>query len=151
MESKGMVHALEEAHRLLKPQGRLVDIHPVPESPILEVLHDGRSLLSEVYPSEGVEAYRQADAAIEVVVSSSLFSIEHSATFDFRTHAPSSSALRAHLEMAGAFDRAPPDEGIQVRRANLYNRVDSVVKAAGSKSDVVLRERGQIATLRPRN
>jgi hypothetical protein len=32
MEYGGMVHALEEIHRLLKPSGRLIDIHPVAEA-----------------------------------------------------------------------------------------------------------------------
>jgi len=28
MEHEGMVHALEEIHRLLKPAGTLIEIHP---------------------------------------------------------------------------------------------------------------------------
>ena len=63
-----MVHALEEAHRLLTPDGLLVDIHPLPEAPTIEVRQGGKLLLSETYPSQSVEDYRQADRAIESAI-----------------------------------------------------------------------------------
>ena len=36
-----MVHALEEIHRLLRPDGRLIEIHPALEEPYVMVKSDG--------------------------------------------------------------------------------------------------------------
>ena len=42
-----MVHALEETRRLLKLDGVLVNMLPIPEGYIIEVHHDGRILFAE--------------------------------------------------------------------------------------------------------
>jgi hypothetical protein len=149
MDWEGMVHALEEIHRLLKPEGYLVDLHPFPEAPILEVYYEGRALLSEEFPSQSAEAYRQADRAIELIVQRHLFAVEGSGAFDFFTHSPSASALDAYWAIASAFDQEPTDKDIQARRADLFTRVDKAVNAAGISSEVVLHERGRITVLRP--
>jgi hypothetical protein len=149
MDPQGMVHALEEAHRLLKPEGILVDIHPLPEAPIVEVHHAGRSLLSEAYPTQGSEPYRQADQAIDLVVRRGLFVEERCAIFDFFTHAPSASDLEAYFTAANTFDPGPPDKEVQAHRADLVTRVDTIIAAAGPGSEVVLLERGKMASLRP--
>jgi SAM-dependent methyltransferase len=47
MEHEGMVHALEEIRRLLKPDGILVNLLPVPEGSFIEVHYDGRILFAE--------------------------------------------------------------------------------------------------------
>jgi hypothetical protein len=149
MDSQGMVHALEEIHRLLKPQGNLVDIHPLPAAPIVEVHDKGRRLLSEAYPTQGSEPYRQADQAIDFVAQRGLFVVERRGVFDFFTHAPSASDLEAYLAFANAFDPGSPDKEVQARRADLVTRIDKIVAAAGPSSEVVLLERGQIARLHP--
>ena len=45
-----MVHALEEIQRLLRPGGSLIDIHPFPEVPLIEVYQGGRVLFAEPQP-----------------------------------------------------------------------------------------------------
>ena len=47
MVHSGMVHALEEIHRLLKPDGMLINIHPVPEGYFIKVIQGDRTLFAE--------------------------------------------------------------------------------------------------------
>jgi len=47
MKYEGMVHALEEIQRLLRPDGSLIDIHPVLEAPLIEAYQGDRVLLAE--------------------------------------------------------------------------------------------------------
>jgi len=59
-----MVHALEKIRRLLKPSGRLIDIHPMDRPPPVAVrlgLHTHR--LGCLRETDDSIEYRQADAA----------------------------------------------------------------------------------------
>jgi hypothetical protein len=38
--ARGVVHVLREVHKALRPKGILLDIHPLPEDPRLEVVRD---------------------------------------------------------------------------------------------------------------
>jgi hypothetical protein len=42
-----MVHALEEIHRLLRPNGTLIDIRPYAEPTIVEVISGDQTLFAE--------------------------------------------------------------------------------------------------------
>ena len=66
MEVEGMVHALEEIQRLLKPDGCLIDIHPIREAPLIRV-YQGRNLLfAESDPGYDYDAdIRHAEEALE--------------------------------------------------------------------------------------
>jgi len=144
-----MVHALGESHRLLKPTGLLADIHPLPDPPVLAVFREGKRLFSEVCPSQGADAYRQADRAIDDAVRRRLFALEQSTIFDFLTHAPSVAALDSHLTMANAFDQGPGDPEFELRWADLCARADKAVGATISGAEVILLERARITSLRP--
>ncbi len=144
-----MVHALGESHRLLKPTGLLVDIHPLPDPPVLAVLREGRRVFSEVCPSQGADAYRQADRAIDDAVRRREFAQVQSTIFDFLTHAPSVAALDSHLTMASAFDPEPGDPEVEARWAELFARANEAVGATTSGAEVILFEKARMTSLRP--
>jgi hypothetical protein len=69
MEVEGMVHALEEIKRLLKPDGFLVDIHPVREEPLIQIYQRENLLFSESDPGYDYdESLQHADEALEEVI-----------------------------------------------------------------------------------
>lgn len=144
-----MVHALEEIHRLVKRDGRLIDIHPVPDASLVKVLRRGSVLFSEPVPDHDEEDYRHADAAIAQVVRRGLFAVEHRAEFDFLTHASSIAELREYLEESNAYEETVKDKGRAAREAELARRVEEIMRAAGRRTKVVHHERTQIARLRP--
>jgi len=144
-----MVHALEQSHRLLKPAGLLVDIHPLPDPPLLAVQRQGKRLFSEVCPSQGAEAYRLADLAIDEAVQRRLFAREQSTIIDFRTYAPSAAALDDHLTRISAFDQGPSDPTSERLWAELFARADEAAGAAPSGVDMILLEKARITSLRP--
>ncbi|HEY6074870.1 MAG TPA: hypothetical protein VIV15_16190, partial [Anaerolineales bacterium] len=82
-----MVHALEEIHRLLKPAGVLIDLHPVVESLPIEV-HQGEKidLAGFVTVRQWCIDYQQADHALAEIVQRGLFAIEREGTFDSFTY-----------------------------------------------------------------
>jgi hypothetical protein len=149
MDWEGMVHALEQSHRLLKPAGRLVDIHPLPDPPLLAVQRQGKLIFSEACPSEGTEAYRLADRAIDEAVQRRLFAREQSTVFDFRTYAPSVKALDEYLTMITAFDQEAPDPQAERLWADLFARAAQAAGAPALGLEVMLLERARMTSLRP--
>jgi hypothetical protein len=98
MEPAGMVHALEIIRRLLRPHGKLIDIHPVGEPSPVEVRVGGQTtLVGWLTETDDFVEYGQADAALAQAVQRRLFVLEREATFPFITHADSMSELREYL------------------------------------------------------
>ena len=88
MEPEGMVHALEEIHRVTRPAGTLVEIHPALEFPSLEVRSNGELAFDENDPGfDYEEDSRLAEAAVATVVGRGLFALEGSHRFELRTQA----------------------------------------------------------------
>lgn len=144
-----MVHALTQSHRLLRPAGVLVDIHPLPDPPLLAVYRQGSCVFSEVCPSQGAEAYRQADLALGDAVQRGLFAREQTAVFDFRTYAPSIAALDDHLTTITAFDQEPGDPGAERLWAELFARADEAAGVPTPGVEVILLEKACMTSLRP--
>ena len=93
-----MVHALEIIRRLLRPHGKLIDIHPVGEPSPVEVRVGGQTtLVGRLTETDDFVEYGQADAALAQAVQRRLFVLEREATFPFITHADSMSELREYL------------------------------------------------------
>src|SRR5919204_397683 len=65
MEHEGMVHALEEIHRLLRPAGTLIEIHPAIGSPFVEVRSGGNVAFSEPDPGYEVDGSTEVVASLE--------------------------------------------------------------------------------------
>lgn len=149
MAHEGMVHALEEIHRLLKPAGRLIDIHPVRDAPVIEVRRNGKILYAESAPAHDDEDYRQADAAVAEAVRRRLFVVEQRRVFDFPTYAASVRELKEYLEDTNAYEDRDRGQARAEQEAALAGRATQALRAAGKGAEVVHHERARIARLRP--
>jgi SAM-dependent methyltransferase len=151
MEHEGMVHALEEIHRLLKPAGVLIEIHPAVElRPSVEVWSDGRLAFLEDDPVFDYEDdLRQAEAAVASVLDRGVFVLDDRRRFELRTHAASVKELRDHWALVGAYDPEEPEEGLLRRRDEMYARAHEVVERAPG-SGIVYVEPATMSRLTPR-
>src|SRR5215211_4645155 len=117
MEPEGMVHALEEIHRLLRPAGTLIEIHPALEVPFVEIRSNGEPVFSELDPGYDYEDdLRHAEAAVATVVSRGVFVPEARRRFELRTHAASVDELRQHWDVYGAYDPEEKEEALARRQ-----------------------------------
>ena len=150
MEYEGMVHALQEIQRMLKPDGCLIDIHPVLEAPLIKVYQGSRILFVE--PDLGYdyeEDLRQAENALTQVLDRRLFVIERSSEFELITYASSVPELRDFWAKVGAYDDSPKDHAVEARLTELYDGVEEIRQAAGEKAEVAYHERARITRLNP--
>ena len=94
-----MVHALEQIHELLEPDGHLIDIHPNGELNKFILPLDGQEhFIGHMQETDDYTEYRQASAAIETVLSKGLFQVIKMGEFEFRTYADSFDELKAFLD-----------------------------------------------------
>ena len=149
MDHEGMVHALEETRRLLKLNGVMVNILPVPEGYFIEVHHDGRVLFSERKRETLSKDVLRAEAAIKQVLDRGLFVIDQKDEFDFRTYGSSVSEVRAYWEEQNAYEEEPKAKDILAREEYLYAQVEEIRDELGEGAEVVIRERVRIARLNP--
>jgi hypothetical protein len=151
MEHEGMVHALEEVHRLLKLSGILIEIHPSLEGPpLVEVRSNGRLSFAEDDPGfDYADDLRQAEAAVASVVHQGMFVLEDRRRFELRTHAGSVEELREHWEIAGAYDPQEKEETLARRRDEMYARAHAVMEDAPRPSEVVYVEPATMSRLTP--
>jgi hypothetical protein len=111
-----MVHALEEVQRLLKSTGRLIDIQPLIEAPLLQVHKENTVVFVEPDPSYDYEEdLKQADATLTQVIQRGLLVIEERSEFDFLTHGSSAQELLAFWDKASADDDISEDLAEQRR------------------------------------
>lgn len=72
-----MVHALEGIHRLLKPTGALIDLHPVAEPSPVEIHQKGTiDLVGHLSVRQWCTDFEQADVALAEVKRRGRFSME---------------------------------------------------------------------------
>ena len=136
-----MVHALETVHGLLKPDGRLIDIHPNGEPPPFIVRIGERSEIAGwLEETDDFIEYRQAEAALAQVVSDRLFTVERRSTFLFNLYADTFAELSTYLEANWSDAVIPPDT---------MAHVEVLQKTARGKTEVLLREHVRISRLRP--
>jgi phosphoglycolate phosphatase-like HAD superfamily hydrolase len=149
MEPEGMVHALEEIHRLTRPAGTLIEIHPALEVPFVEVRTNGELFFSEDDPGFDYEDdLRHAEAAVATVVGRGAFVLEGSRRFELRTHATSVEELRQYWEVYGAYDPEEKEEALARRQDEMYERAhDTLARLPGS--DVVYVEPATMSRLVP--
>jgi hypothetical protein len=100
MSPEGMVHALETIHGLLKPNGRLIDIHPRGLPTPLYALDktDKVQLLGHIQETDDFIEYRQADEAIQNVLSRNMYGLIEHEVFAYSTYTNSMEELREHLK-----------------------------------------------------
>jgi hypothetical protein len=99
MEAGSMVHALEQIHDLLEPEGYLIDIHPNGElDEFIYPLDEREQFVGYLQETDDYIEYRQADEAIQTVISRGLFQVLRAGGFEFRTYADSMDELKNFLE-----------------------------------------------------
>jgi hypothetical protein len=150
MEPEGMVHALEEIHRLTRPAGTLIEIHPAAlEFPFVEVRSNGESFFSEDDPGfDYAEDSRLAEAAVATVVGRGIFVLEESRRFELRTYASSLQELRDHWAVADAYITEEKEETLARRAAEMYARADKVLERSPD-AELVYVEPATISRLTP--
>ena len=142
-----MVHALQEVQRLLKSDGRLIDIQPLIEARLLKVYQGNSVVFVESDPSYDYEEdLRQADAALTKAIQRSLFVIEERSEFDFLTHGSSAQELLAFWDKTSTVDDISEDPAEQ-RIKEVYARVEEIRQAAGQGAEVALHERARLLRL----
>ena len=123
-----MVHALEEIHRLTRPAGTLIEIHPALEVPFVEVRSNAELLFSEPDPGFDYEDdLRHAEAAVATVVDRGVFVLEESRRFELRTYATSVEELRQYWDVYGAYDPEEKEETLARRQDEMYARANEIL------------------------
>jgi hypothetical protein len=152
MEYGGMVHALEEIHRLLKPAGVLIDIHPVAESLTVEIDQGGRAdPVGELSVRQWCMDFQQADEALTEVVRRSLFAVEDEGEFDSPTYYASAEEMRGALRESidrFARDASSADEAVPHAEA-VAARAEELMRSAVGGAELIVHERTHIRRLRP--
>lgn len=147
-----MVHALEEIHRLVKPSGILIDIHPVAESSPIEIHQGGKiDLAGNLFVRQWCTDYEQADSALTEITQRGLFVIERESVFDSLTHYDSVEEMRTALkESIDKFARDAQSINEAVPHAEaMAARADELMQAAASGAELIVRERAHISRLKP--
>lgn len=128
MKHEGMVHALEEIHRLLRPTGTLIEIHPALEIPFAEVRSNGELLFSERDPGfDYGDDLQHAEDAVTAVVDRGVFVLEESRRFELPTHSSSVKELRDHWAVSGAYDPEEKEATLARRQDEMFARADDVL------------------------
>lgn len=146
-----MVHALEEIHRLLRPDGCLIAIRPVSGASLSEVYQDSKALFAEPVPVPAYdrEVISKAEDALAQVIERGLFVVERGGEFEYLQYGSSVGELLDYLTTANAFHEWPKDETVAAREAELAARVEAVMQEAGAGAEVATHEKARIARLRP--
>ena len=142
MGVESMVHALEQIHFLLKPDGVLIDIHPIGEPPPIEVrLGADIHTVGWVREADDYCEYVAATEALETAVSRNLYSWQKQGTFAFTTYADTILDLHNHLAETWT-DAIIDDEVIR--------RTQDLMQTPEADKEVILREIITIARLHPK-
>ncbi len=148
----GMVHALEEIHRLLKPTGRLIDIHPVPVPSPVEIHQGGQiDVAGQLLVRQWYVDFQEADNALGEIVRRGRFAVERDVVFDSLTHYASAEELRTSVkESIEKFARDAQSARESVPHAEaLAMRADELMRAAAGEAELIVREPTRISRLRP--
>ena len=145
-----MVHALEEIHRVTRPDGTLIEIHPALEFPFLEVRSSGELSFSQNDPGfDYEEDSRLAEEAVSTVVGRGVFVLEERRRFELRTHASSMQELRDHWAVADAYDPQEKEETLALRADEMYARAQEVLSRSPG-AELVYVEPAMMSRLTPR-
>ena len=109
------MHALKKLHTALRPQGVLLDVHPLPQDSWFEVRRAGQNFaVGQVDQAQDIADITSAEAALSQVLAVGRFVLEDERTFTFVRHFDSVEtwlAFRAERQSTGsiaeeALDRA---------------------------------------------
>ena len=147
-----MVHALEEIHRLLKPGGELIDIHPVSEPSPIEIYRDGKiDLAGHLTVRQWCLDFEQADNALGEIIQRGMFTVEQKGMFDTLTYYDSAAEMGTSFKESihkYARDAQSVDEALLLAEA-LAKRAKKLMQTAGSGAKLVMRDENHISRLMP--
>ena len=147
-----MVHALEEIHRLLKPTGRLIDIHPVAVSPRVEINEAGKiHLTGYLSVHQWFIDFQQADNALDEIIRRGLFIVELEKIFDVPIHYSSVAEMQTELMKEldyFARDAQSASEGAPNIEA-LVTKADELMQLADSSAQLIAHEPTHISRMKP--
>jgi hypothetical protein len=152
MKYGGMVHTLEETHRLLKSTGVLIDMHPVAESLPIEIQQGGKvDLVGHLFVRQWVTDYQQADNALAEIKQQGLFVVERESMFDSATYYDSVKEMNMNLKQSiDEFAREAQWAREDLSQAeSLAARADALMQVGVSGAELVVHERIHISRLRP--
>ena len=136
-----MVHALKIIYQLLKPDGRLIDIHPLDDPRPIEVCIAGDTFLAGwLRETEDYIEYTQASDAISYAINQGWFANERQETFTFTYHAETIIILQDYL--AENAKKAIVDDIIIMRAEDLMRTIEL-------DKEVIMKIPVNIARLRP--
>lgn len=137
-----MVHALKEAHRVLRPEGLLIDLRPAAEHRRVGLGANRNWRLVGVM-RESLEEDRAANAAIHAVIRGGLFRTLRRSRFSLDREADSVDELRSWLEDFTRIEKYGDHEW-------LVRRVERACKAARRKPKITIRGRMTLGVLQSR-
>lgn len=144
-----MVHALEKIRRLLKPDGYLIDIHPIRKAPLIQVYRGGDLLLAEADPGYDYDdGLRQANEALDEVIQRGLFLLEGKSEFEAITYASTVAEMRDYWAEYSAFDDEPKDDVLVARQNEIFAQADDIMRS-NEGAEISYHERASIARLKP--
>ncbi len=112
-----MVHALEQIHDLLEPDGYLIDIRPNGEkSEFICQLEEGDRFIGYYEETDDYIEYRQAAEAAQAVVATGLFKVIETGSFEFFDHADSFDELYAFVTESWSDALVPEQVIIHARK-----------------------------------
>lgn len=144
-----MVHALEEIHRLLRPDGTLVDIRPYAEPSIVKVIVDDQTLFAEPKRETDNEGVLESDRAMDEILERKLFAVERGRDFEFFSYGSSAAEIREFWDRYNDYDPEPKEEDKQAFEDKVYARAEEIRKESGKDAEVAIHERVRIARLKP--
>ncbi len=147
-----MVHALEEIHRLVKPTGILIDIHPVAEASPIKIRQSEKiELVGNLSVQQWCSDYQQADEALAEIKQRGLFTVEREGMFNSLTYYDSAAEMRTDWKEAidkFARDAQSIDESVPHAEA-MAARAEAMMKTAASGAELIVGERVHISRLKP--
>ncbi len=81
------MNVLRQIHKTLRPRGLLLDIHPQPENPRVEIERAGRSIrVGTIDWTQDSKEIREARKRLETIRREGLFRLERRRFFDLRAY-----------------------------------------------------------------
>ena len=147
-----MVHALEIIHRLLKPSGFLIDIHPAAVDSSVEIHQNGKiDLVGQLKIHQWCVDFEQADEALVEIVQLGMFVVEQKSMYDTLTYYNSAAemgkSLKESIQKYTRVDEPVEEEMQQVEV--LASHVDELMSAIADGAELLLREKDHISRLKP--
>lgn len=136
--------------RLLKSDGRLIDIQPLIEAPLLKVYQANSVIFVEPDGSyDYEEGLKQVDAALTKVIQHGLVVIEERSEFEFLTHGSSIHEPLAFWGKTSADVNSSEEDPAEQRIKEVNTRIEEIRQTARPEAEVALHERLRILRLKP--